>query len=79
VLKAGTWYMAALAPPAKDPRIYRLSNIQTLSPDPGAAFRRPKKFDLAGFWRGATERFEQEIYRDQATLRVSPRSRFFSS
>ena len=35
-------------------------------------FARPAKFDLASFWGESTRRFEQGVYRDFATLRVSP-------
>lgn len=72
VLKAGVWYMAALADAAKEPRIYRLSNIQSLSVR-SVTFRHPRKFNLAAFWQAATRRFEADIYRDSATLRVTVR------
>ncbi len=72
VLKAGTWYTAALADDAKEARIYRLSNIHQLEVR-DTVFRRPKKFDLAEFWKQSTQRFETEIYSDVATLLVSKR------
>jgi predicted DNA-binding transcriptional regulator YafY len=72
VLKAGIWYTAALADDAKEARIYRLSNIHRLTLT-GTSFRRPKKFYLAKFWKESTARFETEIYRDVATVRVSKR------
>jgi predicted DNA-binding transcriptional regulator YafY len=72
VLKAGVWYTAALADESKEPRIYRLSNVHKLSIT-GNGFRRPKKFDLASFWKESTTRFETEIYRDVATIRVTKR------
>jgi predicted DNA-binding transcriptional regulator YafY len=72
ILKAGIWYMAALADAAKEPRIYRLTNIQTLSILDGT-FKHPKKFNLAEFWQRATRQFERDIYRDEATLRVTAR------
>jgi predicted DNA-binding transcriptional regulator YafY len=52
VLKAGVWYMAALADMAKEPRIYRLSNIQKLSVR-AATFKHPRNFNLAVFWQAA--------------------------
>ncbi|MGH8049853.1 MAG: helix-turn-helix transcriptional regulator [Arenimonas sp.] len=70
VLKAGIWYMVALADDAKEARIYRLSNIHQLDLSE-TAFRRPKQFDLAEFWKQSTQRFETEIYSDVATLLVS--------
>lgn len=72
ILKAGIWYTAALADESKEPRIYRLSNILQLAITE-TKFRRPKKFDLAEFWKQSTQRFETEIYRDEATLLVTPR------
>jgi len=71
VLKAGTWYMAA-AVPGKAPRTYRLSNVMELR-ETGERFRRPKSFDLAAYWNDSTRRFESELYRDRAVVRVSPR------
>lgn len=72
VLKAGIWYTAALADDAKEARIYRLSNIHKLDVTE-TAFRRPKQFDLAEFWKQSTQRFETEIYTDMATLLASKR------
>lgn len=72
VLKAGVWYMVALADEAKEPRVYRLSNIHQLNIS-DITFRRPKKFDLAEFWKQSTQRFETDIYNDVATLLVTPR------
>jgi predicted DNA-binding transcriptional regulator YafY len=71
ILKAGIWYTAALADESKEPRIYRLSNIHTLTITE-QTFRRPKRFDLAEFWKQATQRFETEIYQDTATVLVTP-------
>ena len=72
ILKAGIWYAAALADESREPRIYRLSNILQLAITE-TKFRRPKKFDLAEFWKQSTQRFETEIYRDEATLLVTSR------
>ena len=33
---------------------------------------RPRRFELAAYWAEATRRFEESVYRDVATLRVSP-------
>ncbi len=72
ILKAGIWYTVALADESREPRIYRLSNILQLAITE-TKFRRPKKFDLAEFWKQSTQRFETEIYRDEATLLVTSR------
>jgi predicted DNA-binding transcriptional regulator YafY len=70
VLKSGIWYLAAAI--GDDRRTYRLSNIRALSVL-DESFTRPPDFDLAVYWAESTRRFEAEIYRDTATLRVSPR------
>ena len=78
VLKAGVWYMVALALPLTvsagkpEPRTYRLSNIQTLSVQ-DKIFKRPKRFDLSKFWQAATKRFETDIYTATATVRLTAR------
>lgn len=75
VVKAGAWYLVA-SPSAADPvtpRTYRVDNIRELAP--GATFVRPKTFDLAAYWRASTSRFERDIHRDTATVRLSPRAR----
>jgi predicted DNA-binding transcriptional regulator YafY len=70
VLKGGAWYLVARH--RREPRTYRVAaieNAQVLD----ERFARPAKFDLASFWDESTRRFEQGVYRDFATLRVSPR------
>ncbi|GLZ38669.1 transcriptional regulator [Actinokineospora sp. NBRC 105648] len=68
VLKAGTWYLAAQTP-GGSPRTYRVASIQAISL--GDPFTRPE-FDLAGFWRESAARYESEVYRDSAVVRLSP-------
>jgi predicted DNA-binding transcriptional regulator YafY len=70
VLKAGIWYLAASA--GREPRTYRLSNILQLAVT-DQVFVRPKGFDLAAYWSASTERFEAELYRGEAVVRVSER------
>lgn len=72
VLKAGIWYVVALADESTAPRTYRLSNIQSLEVQKGS-FRFPRKFNLATYWEASTARFEQEIYQGVATVRVTAR------
>jgi len=73
VLKAGIWYLAAGVPASgKGPRTYRVSNIQKLTVLP-QTFARPQRFDLASYWSESTQRFEAELYRDEARLRVTAR------
>lgn len=70
VLKAGAWYLAAREAGQRDVRTYRLASIRELSPGSGS-FRRPARFDLAGYWREASARFEAELRPLQARVRVS--------
>ena len=68
VLKAGAWYVVGRR--GRVARTYRLSNmhqVQVLKQH----FRRPRDFDLAAHWADATQRFEEGVYRDFATLRAS--------
>jgi predicted DNA-binding transcriptional regulator YafY len=79
VIKAGEWYLAALPrasasrrrPPT--PRTYRVSNIRELTVEAG--FARPADFDLNAYWTESTRRFERDIYRATADVRLSPRGR----
>ncbi len=51
-------------------RTYKLDNmheVQLLA----QRFKRPRAFDLAAYWAEATQRFEEGVYRDFATLRAS--------
>lgn len=70
VLKAGVWYAVALADGSREPRTYRLANIQQATAT-GTSFRTPKRFDLARHWQAATQRFETGLYTGSATLRLS--------
>jgi predicted DNA-binding transcriptional regulator YafY len=69
VLKAGEWYLVANA--GKEPRIYRMAKILTLTVRE-ERFTRPRKFDLSKFWTASMERFEASRHHGTATLRVSP-------
>ena len=72
VLKAGVWYMAARAKAGDPARVFRISNIHELTVR-RTRFAYPTDFDLAGFWKASTQRFESQIYRGEAVLRASPR------
>jgi len=76
VLKAGVWYVVALGAKAgakaTEPRTYRVSNILELRPT-DERFTRPAGFDLAAYWAASTRRFEADLYRDTAQLRVTER------
>lgn len=76
VLKAGAWYLVARAVKAastRDPsvRTYRLASLMEL--EVGAAFRRPRAFDLAATWQASAARFESELRAVDVRVRVTPR------
>jgi len=78
VIKAGEWYLAAQPHGggrgrAPSPRTYRVSNIRELTVH--GAFTRPARFELSAYWSESTRRFEREIYRGTADVRLSPRGR----
>jgi predicted DNA-binding transcriptional regulator YafY len=69
VLKAGTWYLVALADGRA--RTYRVSGIQNFELA-GTDFTRPRNFDLAAYWTAWARDFEGRLYQGAATLRLSP-------
>ncbi len=80
VIKAGEWYLAAQPrrhgdrrSKAPTPRTYRVSNIRELTVH--GEFTRPTGFDLSAYWSESTRRFERDIYRGTAEVRLSPRGR----
>lgn len=68
VLKGGGWYLVARA--GRDIRTYRIAKVLELEVL-DERFDYPAGFDLAAHWRGTLERFERELRREQATLRVA--------
>ncbi|HSS02558.1 MAG TPA: WYL domain-containing protein [Kofleriaceae bacterium] len=81
VIKAGEWYLAALPRHGRarargrvpTPRTYRVSNIRELTVQ--GEFTRAPEFDLSAYWSESTRRFERDIYRTTADIRLSPRGR----
>lgn len=73
VLKAGAWYLVARAEEAKGDavRTYRLASLLELKV--GAAFKRPKGFDLACTWQASAAHFEAELRSIEVRVRVSDR------
>jgi predicted DNA-binding transcriptional regulator YafY len=73
VLKGNAWYLVARTVRAqrREPQTYRVGAIKTATLL-DERFARPRRFELASFWAESTQRFEEGIYRDFATLRVSP-------
>lgn len=72
VLKAGTWYLVAAA--NEKPRMYRVSNIKSLSVTEAPA-RRPARFNLARYWTAAAKDFEARLLKERATIKLSPTGR----
>ncbi len=88
VLKAGAWYVvarraaadaastraarSAARSDAAPERIYRVANIEQAIV--GSRFVRPRRFDLPAHWRESARRFEAELARLQARVRLSPRA-----
>ncbi|MET0417256.1 MAG: YafY family protein, partial [Actinoplanes sp.] len=68
VLKAGRWYLVAHA--RERTTAYRVANILDAEILDGRA-ERPPGFDLAAYWREWTERYEQSVYRANATVRMT--------
>jgi predicted DNA-binding transcriptional regulator YafY len=71
VLKAGRWYLVAGS--GEHVTAYRVTNIlDAVVLD--EAVERPAGFDLAGFWREWTERYERGVYTASATVRMTTRA-----
>ena len=70
VLKAGIWYLVARC--EGQDRTYRVSRILEMTTS-DERFERPVDFDLAEFWETWSVQFEQRLYRNTVTLRLSPR------
>jgi predicted DNA-binding transcriptional regulator YafY len=70
VLKGGTWYLVAAR--ERKLRTFRVSNIATVEPLPGAVVR-PQGFDLAAHWQASVRRFEQELHTGHAEVLATAR------
>jgi predicted DNA-binding transcriptional regulator YafY len=68
VQKAGSWYLVARG--GGKERIFRVSNVLELQTG-DARFERPANFDLAAYWAAELERFEANLRKESAVLRVS--------
>ncbi|MBO4210885.1 WYL domain-containing protein, partial [Micromonospora echinofusca] len=69
VCKAGRWYLVAAT--EGQIRTYRVASVRdTVVLDDG--FTRPDGFRLADYWHDWTRRYEADVYRDTATIRVTP-------
>ena len=72
VLKAGAWYLLARKVSTEGLRTYRVAGMHGVSTST-RPIKRPPGFDLARAWQESSRRFEQELRRVQARVRVSPR------
>ena len=68
VAKAGVWYLVART--GASVRTYKIAKVLDLAVLDDR-FAHPPGFDLARYWRSELERFERELLRGKATLRVS--------
>ena len=68
VLKAGRWYLVAGS--GEQVRTYRVGAVlDVVSRDERC--ERPEGFDLAAYWRDWTQRYERDVYRDEARVRMT--------
>lgn len=65
VLKAGVWYLVAAR--EGEPRTYRVSSLLETEVMEERV-KRPRRFDLATYWREAVKRFETEIFTGEAEV-----------
>ncbi|CAL9388936.1 hypothetical protein SUDANB95_01212 [Actinosynnema sp. ALI-1.44] len=68
VLKAGLWYLVADSD--GQARTYRVARVEALEPT-GEPFQRPETFDLATFWAEWSQRFEERMYPERVTVKVT--------
>jgi predicted DNA-binding transcriptional regulator YafY len=69
VLKAGVWYVVALAD--GEPRTYRVSRVSAAALL-DERFERPAGFDLGAFWAESSAAYERGAPRIDVTVRVRP-------
>lgn len=74
VLKAGTWYLVARADGSPSPRTYRVSRVRAVS-TLDETFERPDGFDLRKHWEDYQRDYATRVYRETATVRLSPAGR----
>jgi predicted DNA-binding transcriptional regulator YafY len=69
VAKAGRWYLVGAVKARQ--AVYRVDRLAGAEVLP-ETFERPEDFDLAGFWRAWSEKFESDLGRVTARVRVHP-------
>ncbi|WFE40358.1 YafY family protein [Micromonospora sp. WMMD998] len=68
VLKAGRWYLVARC--GDHLRTYRVGAVLDAAVT-DERYERPDGFDLAAYWREWTARYERDVYRDRARIRLT--------
>lgn len=68
VLKAGRWYLVAGS--GEQVRTYRVGAVLDVVVRDERC-ERPEGFDLAAYWRDWTQRYERDVYRDEARVRMT--------
>ncbi|MGW4296826.1 helix-turn-helix transcriptional regulator, partial [Micromonospora chersina] len=68
VLKAGRWYLVARCDGQL--RTYRVGAVLDVVVS-DERYERPADFDLADYWREWTERYERDVYRGRARIRLT--------
>jgi predicted DNA-binding transcriptional regulator YafY len=72
VLKGARWYL--VASDGQSIRHYRVASIRSFVTLDQPS-RRPEGFDLGAYWKLSVQRFEQDLYRRKALVRVSAAGR----
>ncbi|MFE2615750.1 helix-turn-helix transcriptional regulator [Micromonospora chalcea] len=68
VLKAGRWYLVGRC--GEQVRTFRVGAVLDAEAT-GERYERDDGFDLAAYWREWTARYERDVYRDQARIRLT--------
>ncbi|MBB5114034.1 YafY family protein [Micromonospora echinospora] len=68
VLKAGRWYLVGRC--GEQVRTFRVGAVLDAEVT-GERYERDDGFDLAAYWREWTARYERDVYRDQARIRLT--------
>jgi predicted DNA-binding transcriptional regulator YafY len=69
VLKGGLWYLVALR--HGKPRTFRIAGLSAVAVRE-ARTRRPRGFDLAAWWARSSRAFEERLFRQRCSVRLSP-------
>jgi predicted DNA-binding transcriptional regulator YafY len=73
VVKAGIWYLVAIADGGNSPRTYRVNQILGLEVT-GERFERLSTFDLRDYWTGYLSDYRNQLHQGEAVVRFSPKA-----